>query len=117
MTSSSASAAPARSSAAPARSRLAIRLASLTPLWVLIVSLASQGYFPPMITNPPEVLGIPLGVVITAIAIVWMLIGTGLVWDERRLPAEPLVPMLFKIPATVVVFFTPAVVLIIANLP
>ena len=117
MTSSLGSPDRAHASAARTRFRLAIRVASLTPLWVLIVaSVSAQNYFPPMVTNPPAVLGIPLGVVIMAIAMVWMLIGTVLVWDERRLPVEPLVLMLFTIPATLVVFFTPAVVLILVNL-
>ena len=117
MTTSMASSDRTNATARLARSRLAIRLASLTPLWVQIVaSLLFQTYFKPMVTGPPEILGIPLGVVIAAIAMVWMLIGTVLVWDQRSPFVAVLALMVFTIPSTLVIVMTPAVVLILLNL-
>jgi hypothetical protein len=86
-------------------------------MWILIiVSVASPTFFPPILAKPPEVAGIPLGVVVEGVAMLWMLIGAAVVWDARSRFVESLAFTLFTIPATVVVIFTPAVVLIVQNL-
>ena len=97
-------------------SRLPVRLAALTPLWVLlVVSAVSKTYFDAMFAKPPEILGIPLAAVIDAIAIVWMLIGLVLIWDTRSQLIESLVLVLFTIPATLLVVLAPGVILILQN--
>jgi hypothetical protein len=97
-------------------SRLSVRLAALTPLWVLlIVSIASRTYFDAMLAKPPEILGIPLAAVIDAIAIMWMLIGLVLIWDTRSQLIQSLVLALFTIPATLLVVIAPAVIVILQN--
>jgi hypothetical protein len=102
---------------AASRSMLTRRLVSLTPLWLLIVlSVASPSFFQPMFAKPPEIEGVPLGLVFTGIAMVWMLLGTVLIWDARSQVVQSLVLLLFTIPATVLVVFTPAVILIMQNL-
>ena len=104
---------------APSRSspRWATRITAFTPLWVLIVaSLASPTFSQPMFAKPPEILGIPLGFVMNAVAIMWMLIGVVLIWDARSRLVEALVLFWFTIPATFLVVFSPALILIMQNL-
>jgi hypothetical protein len=93
------------------------RITAFTPLWVLIVAtVASPTYFQPMFAEPPSLLGIPLGVVVDAIAMVWMLIGVVLIWDARSSLVEALVLIFFTFPATLLVVLSPAVILIMQNL-
>jgi hypothetical protein len=90
---------------------------AFTPLWVLVIaSLTARSFFPGMVSTPPEIYGIPLGVVVEAIAMVWMLLGVVLIWDARTRWSEMLTLLLFTVPATFIVVFTPAVVLILQNL-
>lgn len=117
MTSSTTTPQPVHEAPSRSRSRWATRITAFTPLWVLIVaSVASPTFFDPMFAKPPDWLGIPLGVVIDAIAMVWMLIGVVLVWDARSRVVEVLVLTLFTFPATILVVFSPAVILIMQNL-
>jgi hypothetical protein len=86
-------------------------------LWILIVaSVASPTFLGPMTSKPPDILGVPLGVAVEGLAMLWMLIGVAVIWDARSRLAESLGFILFTIPATLVVVFTPAVVLITLNL-
>ena len=93
------------------------RFTAFTPLWVLIIaSVASPKFFDPLFSKPPDWLGIPLGVVVEAIAMVWMLMGVVLIWDARSRLVESLALFFFTIPATFLVVFSPAVILIMQNL-
>jgi hypothetical protein len=117
MTSSIPTRQPTQEALSRSRSRWATRITAFTPLWVLIVaSVASPTFFPQMFAKPPEIVGIPLGFVIDAIAMVWMLIGVVLIWDARSRLVEALVLFWFTIPATLVVVFSPALILIMQNL-
>ena len=83
---------------------------------LIITTIASPTYFGPLFAKPPDFLGIPFGVVIDAIAMLWMLIGVVLIWDTRSSIVQGLVSFFFTIPATMVVVLSPAVVLILQNL-
>ena len=117
MTSSTTSPQPMHEAPSRSRSRVPTRLTAFTPLWVLLVaSVASPNFFDPMFAKPPEILGIPFGFVMDAIAMVWTLIGVVLIWDARSRLVELLVLTLFTIPATILVVFSPALILIMQNL-
>ena len=98
-------------------SRIPVRFAAFTPLWVLIIaSVAVPSFSDPIFAKPPDWLGIPLGVVMDAIALVWMLIGVVVIWDARSRLVEALVVTFFTIPATLLVVLSPALILIMQNL-
>jgi hypothetical protein len=97
--------------------RIATRLTAFTPLGVqLILSVAAPRFFGPMLDNPPSLLGIPLGVVVEAATMVWMLIGVVLVWDTQSLLVRSFAFVFFTIPATFAVILSPALILIAQNL-
>jgi hypothetical protein len=108
--------APAAPMAPSAGSRIPIRLAALTPLWLFLVLIATGriagGFFGP---PPPEILGIPLGIWLVALVAGWMLIGLGLVWEPRSPLIKLLVLLVFTIPATLVLILGPAVILTLQN--
>ena len=98
------------------RSRIPVRLVALTPLWVYVVVQVVSGYRGTGLFGPPEILGIPLPVVASGVAFGWMLIGLGLVWDQRSRFVELLSLLLFTIPATIGLIIGPALILILQNL-
>jgi hypothetical protein len=86
------------------------------PLWVLIYSLfAFQTYFEPLGSEYPNILGIEPGVIVDAMAMLWMAIGVVLLWNARSVRIVALVYTVFTIPAIAVVLVSPAVVLIVLN--
>ena len=98
-------------------SRIPVRIAAFTPLWVLIIaSVALPSFSNPIFAKPPEILGVPLGVVMDAIAMVWMLIGVIVIWDARSRLVDALLLTFFTIPATLLVVLAPALILIMQNL-
>lgn len=93
------------------------RIFALTPLWVLIISpLAAPRFFEPLGGEYPNILGLNLGVIVTALALFWMLIGLYVLWNATTRWVEALVYTVFTIPATMAVLLTPALVLIMQNL-
>jgi hypothetical protein len=117
MTSSVASPQPAAPVAPPSRSRLPMRIAALTPLWLfLIAQLLPGGFSRPLFSKPPEMIGLPFGVILGALATGWMLLGLVLVWNSRSRLTDLLALVVFTVPATLFVIFGPAVILIMQNL-
>jgi hypothetical protein len=95
---------------------LAGRLAALTPLWAQIIGTAAwPTYFPAMVREPPDIVGIPLGVAMEGIALIWMLLGTAVVWNARTQSTGLLGLLFFTTPATILAVFTPALVLLLQN--
>jgi hypothetical protein len=95
------------------RWRFFARLIALMPLWLLVLTALASSDFAAVFTKPPEVAGLPLGVVLESIAVLWTLAGLVIVWRGRSPIAESLALMLFTIPATTVVGITPAIIQVI----
>jgi hypothetical protein len=103
--------------ARPYRSGILSRALSFLPLAVLVaMTFFAPRFSEPMFGKPPDVLGIPLGVVFQGLAMLWMLWGVLVVWRARSRLVESLGLMLFTIPATVAVVYGPAIILILQNL-
>jgi hypothetical protein len=117
MTSSLASPQSAASLAEKASRPSAVsKIFAFAPLWLLIyVSIAAPTYFEPLAGEYPDILGVNLGVIVDAIAVAWMLIGVGLLWGARSVRTEAIVFTVFTMPATALVAFSPAIVLILLN--
>jgi hypothetical protein len=93
------------------------RVVAFLPLWTLIVLLVvSTHTFGGGIAKPPAIVGVPLGVVMEGLALLWMAIGAALIWTARSPLTEVLVHIFFTAPATLFVIFGPAVLLIMQNL-
>lgn len=101
MTSDAASVRPSRPS----------RIFALMPLWVFaIVSALSPEFVRDLGANPPDVLGVPLAIVVELGALAWMLVGLVVIWSAASRVVEALALTVFTIPATVVVVITPLLV-------
>ena len=94
--------------------RVVYRAAALLPLWLFLV-LFLTGRFNAFFGRPPDVLGLPLGVVSLGLAFGWMLIGAALVWNARSAALAFFAILLFAFPATFGLIFYPAIILILQN--
>jgi hypothetical protein len=83
---------------------------ALMPVWLLLITALSSAAFSAVLSDPPMVMAMPLGVVVESIAVLWALVGVGLVWRAASPFAEAIALLLFTIPSTVVVVATPAVI-------
>jgi hypothetical protein len=85
---------------------------------VLIVVAVSVGptIGAPLFAHPPEILGIPIGVVADGLALLWMAIGVTGIWEARSPAREVLYHLAFTVPATLAILISPAVILIMQNL-
>ena len=103
--------------AASARPGLPSRLFALMPLWVLLIlSAFSPISLQAISMAPPDFNGVPLGLIVEGAALLWMLAGLVVIWAAASRLTESLALLAFTIPATVVVVFTPAVILVLQNL-
>ena len=118
MTSSMApQAAPEPVREAPLRWRAPYRILALLPLWLfLILVLPQQSLSQPLMSQPPGLLGLPLGVWMTLLVGAWTLAGLALVWNARSPLLRVLAIFVFTIPATFLMILGPAVILILQNL-
>ena len=98
------------------RPGLPIRALALTPLWLLVVVFAGSPLtFQTMFAARPDFYGAPWGLVVEAAALLWMVVGVFAIWNAKSKLVESLALLMFTIPATVVVVFTPAVILALQN--
>jgi hypothetical protein len=82
----------------------------------VVLVLVPGGYYDPVFAKPPDILGVPLGLVVAGIAMLWMLIGLAMVWRARTRSVEFIALVVFAIPATIVIVLAPPLILIMQNL-
>jgi hypothetical protein len=91
-------------------------LLGLLPLWILLIRLiASPGSMDPVTSNPPEVVGLPAGVVLVAGALAVMAIGIEVL---RRASSNGVALLAFlglTLPSAALIVAAPALILNIQN--
>jgi len=101
---------------AAGRFRTISLLVALAPLWLLVVTATASEAFSVVVSVPPDVAGMPLGMVLEASAIVWMVAGVAVVWRAPSPLVESVALLVFTIPATVVAVLTPALIEVLRTL-
>jgi hypothetical protein len=92
-------------------------LIGFLPLWVLLFLLvAAPNFMAPMFANPPEVYGLPAGVVILAIALTVMAIGVAILGRTSSPKAAIVTVVGFTAPSLILLVMAPAMILAIVNL-
>jgi hypothetical protein len=100
----------------PWRSGPFSRFFAFTPVWIRIYGyFAWQTFFQPMFTDSSGPLGVPLGVLIDGLVLLWMSIGVYVLWGARSRLVAAFAYVVFTIPATIALTFGPAIVLILQN--
>ena len=89
---------------------------ALLPLWLVIGFAAlAPGFTDPLYSNPPDFLGLPVGVVLLGVAWAWMAVGAWLIVRTTALGWRVAALAFCTLPATALVLLSPAIALIIAN--
>ena len=101
----------------PWRAPVGARIASLTPFFLaLALQLFAPTYFPPMFSKPPDVMGVPLGAIVGALALAWAAFGALVVWTTHSRLAAGLALAFLTVPSMFAAILGPAVILIMQNL-
>lgn len=89
----------------------------LLPLWLwALMVVITPGFMDPVFSNPPAVLGLPAGLVMALIAIVWMMLGVAVLYRTSTMLGALVAFLVFTVPAVFVVLMAPAMILIVLNL-
>jgi hypothetical protein len=92
-------------------------VAGLLPLWILLFQLiAFPGWMDPVLANPPEVVGLPGGVLLVVAALAVMAIGIEVLRRTSSNRTALLAFLALTVPAAAVVIVAPALVLIVQNM-
>jgi hypothetical protein len=90
---------------------------SLLPLWLTAILLVlAPKFFAGVLANPPALLGLPLGVVLLAVAAALTVLGFLVVRGSTSPIVSAVAFTVLTLPAVFIVIFTPAVVMIAVNL-
>ena len=93
------------------------RLAALSPFVLTIaLNLLSADYLGPIVSAPPAIVGIPLGIALQAVTLAWAVIGTAIVWRNPGQLWTFVALLLFTFPALALILLASALVVIIQNL-
>ena len=93
------------------------RALSLTPFAVPVAEYLFAGtYLARGMGSPPDIVGIPLGVVVQTMLLAWATLGAVLVWRARSMPWATWALLIFAPLAIVGLVFAPAVVMLMANI-
>jgi hypothetical protein len=84
-------------------------------LWVVLL-LTAPGFTDPLYTNPPEILGLPAGLVLVGVAFVLAVVGAVIVWRSRSRTVHALAIGLLTIPALLLIGLGPSIVGVLENL-
>ncbi len=94
------------------------RAATLAPFALaLALSLLARSYFGIAAAMPPDISGIPLGMVAGGIVLAWAALGALIVWTTGSRTAASLALVFITLPSMLAVIFTPAVILVLQKLP
>jgi hypothetical protein len=96
--------------------RLGYAIASLPFFVIIFAATFAPGYFEPVFENPPEIVGLPAGIVALFLAATWASIAFLAIRETRSGMGIALALLAFTIPSTIVIILTPAVILVVLNL-
>jgi glucan phosphoethanolaminetransferase (alkaline phosphatase superfamily) len=92
-------------------------LLGLLPLWILLILLiVFPGFMDPVGANPPDVAGLPAGIVLVFVALAVMAFGVVALRRASSTRSMLLAFLLLTVPAAAVIFVAPALILIVQNM-
>jgi hypothetical protein len=100
----------------PAEVRAGYVLTSLPFVLMVVLMVGAPGYLDPLFSNPPDIVGLPAGVVFLFFALVWAVFGILVVRGARSNARILLAFVVFALPASIAIFLGPALILIVQNL-
>ena len=93
------------------------RTLSLIPFAeALLLAVFPQNYFGPLFAKPPDILGIPLGLVLEVLVLAWAALGARVIWTTKSQGMATIALLATTAPAVPVLLLLPAIILIMQNL-
>jgi len=96
--------------------RLGYALASIPFILLIGAPLIMPGLFEPIFANPPEILGLPAGIVTAFLVATWASLAFVAIRLTRSRLGIALALLVFTVPAIIAILAMPAMILIILNL-
>ena len=96
--------------------RLGYAIAGLPFIVILFAAVFAPGFFEPAYANPPEILGLPAGIVVLFLAATWASIAFLAIRETRSGIGIGIALLAFTIPSTIVIILVPSVILVVLNL-
>jgi hypothetical protein len=109
---------PVQTSGAPRwRADSAWRTLSLIPFGeALLLAVFAQNYFGPLFAKPPDIVGIPFGLVLEVLILAWAALGARVIWTTKSMAMATIALLTTTAPAVPALLLLPASILIIQNL-
>ena len=104
------------SSGATTLQRFGYAIASLPFILIVVSQLLAPGFLEPIFANPPDILGLPAGVVVLFVVAIWALLAFVAIRELRSGWGVALGVIVFTIPSMVAIILLPATILIVQNL-
>ena len=96
--------------------RLGYAIASLPFIEILFAATFASGFFEPVFSNPPEIVGLPAGIVILFAVVVWASLAFVVIRAFRSGLGVAFAFLVFTFPSIVAILFIPSAILIVLNL-
>jgi hypothetical protein len=96
--------------------RLGYAIASLPFIEILFAATFASGFFEPVFSNPPEIVGLPAGIVMLFAVAVWASLAFVVIRAFRSGLGVALALLVFTFPSIVAILFIPSAILIVLNL-
>jgi len=104
------------SSGATGLQRFSYVIASLPFVSIVIVEFVAPGFMEPVFANPPDILGLPAGIVLLFVMAIWASLAFIVIRESRSGRGVGLALLVFTGPSMVAILYLPAAILIILNL-
>ena len=99
------------------RADSAWRTVSLIPFGeALLLFVFAGSYLPGLASKPPDIAGLPLGLVLEAITLVWAALGARVIWTTRSQAMASIALLATTGPAVPLLLLLPAIISIMQNL-
>ena len=101
----------------PWRADSAWRTLSLLPfVEALLLTIFARTYFGPLVATPPDILGIPFGLVLEVVILAWAALGARVIWTTKSMAMATIALLTTTAPAVPALLLLPAIILIVQNL-
>lgn len=92
-----------------------LRVIALSPVWFSVPLLLVTGEFELLYTKPPDILGIPAGLVFEVVGLAWMALGAAALWQTRFPLIAAIAITCFSLPALTLLVLGPVLLRIGMN--
>jgi hypothetical protein len=95
--------------------RLGYAIASLPFVLLATITILAAGFMEPVFLNPPEVLGLPMGILMVFVAAVWASLAFVVVRAVRSGVGVAIALLVFTVPAIIAILLIPGTIVAILN--